>query len=61
MKQENAKIKWLRISYWTGAIIDLIYAIVLIFPGLIQIFWQLDTPVRGTDLMWTKYFGSIVV
>ena len=62
MKQQNTanKIFWLRVSYWTGAIIDLIYAIVLLFPGLIQLFWQLDAPVQGTDLMWTKYFGSLV-
>jgi hypothetical protein len=47
-------------KYWTGAIIDLIYAIVLFFPDAIQFFWQLEAPVQGTDLMWTKYFGVIV-
>ena len=63
MKQQNPanKIMWLRVSYWTGAIIDLIYAIALLFfPGLIQFLWQLDTPIQGTALMWTKYFGAIV-
>jgi hypothetical protein len=60
MKQEQNKILWLRVSYWTGAIIDLIYAIVLLFPRLTQFLWQLESPVQGTDLMWTKYFGSIV-
>jgi hypothetical protein len=61
MKQEKNKIKWLRVSYWTGAIIDLIYAIALLFsPRLIQFLWQLDAPIQETDLMWTKYFGSIV-
>jgi hypothetical protein len=63
MNQQNyaSEIFWVRISYWTGAIIDLVFAVILIFsPGLIQVFWQLDTPVQETDLMWTKYLGSIV-
>jgi hypothetical protein len=63
MKQQSAtnKIVWLRVSYWTGAIIDLIFTIALIFsPDFTQFLWQLDTPIQGTNLMWTKYFGSIV-
>ena len=63
MKKQNTAntIFWLRVSYWTGAIVDLIFAIALIFfPGFTQFLWQLDTPIQGTDLMWTKYFGTMV-
>jgi hypothetical protein len=63
MKQQNTanKIFWLRVSYWVGAIVDFIFAIALIFfPGFTQFLWQLDTPIQGTDLMWTKYFGTMV-
>ena len=63
MKQQNTanKIFWLRVSYWVAAIVDLIFAIALIFfPGFTQFLWQLDTPIQGTDLMWTKYWGVMV-
>lgn len=63
MKQQNTtnKIFWLRVSYWVIAIVDFIFAIALIFfPGFTQFLWQLETPIQGTDLMWTKYFGTLV-
>jgi hypothetical protein len=63
MKQKSIKNKifWARLSYWTGAIVDLIIGIAAIFfPGFTQYLWQLDIPIQGADLMWTKYFGSIV-
>jgi hypothetical protein len=62
-QQQNTanKILWLRVSYWTVAIVDLIFAIALIFfPGFTQFLWQLDAPIQGTDLMWTKYWGVMV-
>ncbi len=31
---EKRKIMWLRISYWTGAIINAIYLVPMLFPGI---------------------------
>ena len=50
MKQETQanRILWLRISYWTGAIADLIGGVVLVFlPGVGQHIWGLDKPIQG--------------
>ncbi len=61
LNNSESKIRWLRISYWTGAIIDLIFGVIMIFsPRITQYIWQLELQIQGADLMWTKYFGSIV-
>lgn len=62
MKRNNANpITWLRVSYWVGAIVDFIFAVILIFsPSAARWLWQLETPVEGAELMWAQYFGSIV-
>lgn len=55
------QITWLRIAYWTGAIVDFIFAVILVvFPGIIGWLWQLPTPVEGAQVMWAQYFGVIV-
>lgn len=53
---------WLRISYWSGAIVDALAAILLTFPGLMSFFYKvgpvnLDPAFRTADgsaagLMW---------
>ena len=58
---QKKQIKWLRISCWIAAVVDLIFAVFLIFfPGVTEFIWQLDSPIQGTDLLWTKYFGTLV-
>ena len=63
MKQQtiDSQIKWLRISYWAGAIADLIIGVVMFFPGLLQILWELDAPIQGAGLIWSKYFGTVAI
>lgn len=60
-QQKNKKILMLRISYWTGAVVDLFFGLTLLFlPGITRFLWQLEEPIQGAGLMWTQYFGSIV-
>lgn len=63
MNNEKSKVvTWLRISYWTFAIVDLIFSLALIFfPGMVEFIWQLNAPIQGADLMWSKYFGVMVL
>jgi hypothetical protein len=57
----DKKIMWLKTAYWTGAIADLIFGIKLMFfPKIVGFIWGLETPIQGTDLMWSKYFGLMV-
>ncbi len=60
MNTEN-KIKWLRISYWAGAIADLIIGIVVFFPGLTSYIWGLDMSIREGGLIFTGYFGTVAI
>ena len=38
----DSKIRWLRISYWTGAIVDAFAAIMMLFPKLFLLFSKVD-------------------
>lgn len=52
---------WLKVSYWAVVIADLIFGLILLFSSKVtQWFWQLDS-IQGNDLMWTKYFGAMVI
>ena len=65
IRQNNKKIceiRRLRICYWIGIIGDMFFGvIILFFPGFARNIWQVDTPLAGTDLMWSKYFGSVLI
>jgi hypothetical protein len=34
IQMENSAIRWLRISYWTGAIVDFVAGWIMLIPGL---------------------------
>ena len=38
----NSKIRWLRISYWVGAIVDALAAIMMLFPKLFLLFSKVN-------------------
>ena len=61
MKQNNisTKIKWLRISYWIGAIADIMVGVAAFLPGLRQLVWGLDMPIQGAGLIFVGYFGAV--
>lgn len=62
MKQENTKIKWLRISYWTGAIADLAAGGAMVFfPGLTQHLWGEYIPIQETGFIGWKFAGSMII
>jgi len=61
VKSTSSKIKWLRISYWVGAVADIILGIVMFFPGLTQTLWGLTMPIQGTGLFFSKYFGAVAI
>jgi hypothetical protein len=55
------RVLWARIDYWTGAIADLIVRIVVFFPAPTEWLLQLDEPMQGAGLMYSKYFGTTAV
>ncbi|MFC1714283.1 hypothetical protein ACFL6S_11500 [Candidatus Poribacteria bacterium] len=61
MKEENSsnKIKWLRISYWAGAIGDFVIGVAMLFPGLMRYLYGLDIPFNTSGLFMTKYFAVV--
>ena len=40
---KNNNTRWLRISYWTGAVMDGLVAIAMIFPGILIRMYGLET------------------
>jgi hypothetical protein len=59
--QMEKKIMWLKVSYLAGAILDLVVGIAMLFPKLTEFLWQLETPIQGAELIWTKYFGVVAL
>jgi len=57
----QSEILWARIAYWTGAIADLVVGIVVLFPTFIEWLLQLDEPMQGAGLVFSKYFGTLAL
>lgn len=47
-ENRDSKIRWLRISYWVGAVVDGLAAVMMLFPELFLVFSGVDlTPDAG--------------
>jgi hypothetical protein len=55
---KSNSIFWLRLSYWVGAIIDLIAGLMMVFPSLFAIDNQLDSFAPGLDYRYAMGMGA---
>jgi hypothetical protein len=51
-------IRWLRIAYWIGAIVDLIAAVQMVCPGLMAFGIQLRSFAPGADYRYATGMGA---
>ena len=53
-----AAIRWLRIAYWIGAIVDLVAAVQMVRPGLMAFGMRLDNFAPGADYRYATGMGA---
>lgn len=56
-----SEVLWARIAYWAGAIADLVVGIVVFLPALTEWLLQLEEPIQGTGLVFSKYFAALAL
>ena len=57
----NKKIRWLRISYWAGAVADGLAALAMIFPALGKLMFGLTDFAPGPDYDFAMGLGAALM